>query len=329
MWYGWGIYALIVGQAAGQGLMILGAILVLARRLSPRLDLRMVRAPLKFGYLSLPAAYGGVLLQTSDRFVINIIASTAHVGLYAFGSLLANVITIAFARPFIKGISPIVHQLEERPDIQRRLIIKIALYGSWAGTLMAVGLGCFAKELVFLLAQSSEYYAAWTVIPVLVFARVLQPLSAVMGMGLYFANRPGIHSAITLMIVALNLVANIALVPSMGILGAAVGTLIAMLAWLGINAYFAMKHYDLHFTLWRILAGIGLGGLFVSLALMIPQSLPMWLLLLGKGCCVAAYPLALLASGLVTRPDRGVLMQMYHQARHHGIKGLLVVFVAG
>ena len=57
--YGWGIYALIVGQVVGQGLQILGAGLILAGRMSPKLDGSMVRGPLKFGYLSLPGAYGG------------------------------------------------------------------------------------------------------------------------------------------------------------------------------------------------------------------------------------------------------------------------------
>ena len=327
--YGWGIYALIVGQAVGQGLQIIGAILILAGRMSPKLDGSIIRTPLKYGYLSLPAAYGGVLIQTTDRYVINVLASTAHVGLYAFGSLMANLITIAFARPFIKGITPLVHQLEDRPDRQRAFITKIALYGSWVGTWFAVAIGCFGKEMVQLLAQSPEYYAAWTVIPVLVFARVLQPISGVMGMGLHFANRPGITSLLTLTIAALNLVVSIALVPVIGIIGAAVGTLIAMLTWAGINAHLALKHYDLRFTSGRILAGMLLGGLFVCFAVMTPASWPDWLGLLTKSSCVAAYPVGLLACGVVTRSDVDVLRQMYRQARHRGLRGLVVVFLTG
>ncbi len=150
-----------------------------------------------------------------------------------------------------------------------------------------------------------------------------------MGMGLYFADRPGIGSLITLGIAALNLIANIALVPVMGILGAAVGTLIAMLAWVGINARLALKHYDLRFTSWRILAGMLVGGLFVGVAVMTPTNWPDWMQLLTKSSCVAAYPLGLLATGVVTRPDVAVLRQMYRQARHHGIRGLVVVFLTG
>ncbi len=325
----WGIFALVIGHVAGQGLQILGAGVLLRKVLVGRFDASSVHTPLRFGYLSLPTAYGGLLLQGGDRYVINAMASTAQVGLYAFGSLLANVVTIVFARPIIQGLTPIVHQLEHDRDRQRAFIARVTLLTAWAGTWLAMALACFAEQLTGLLARSPAYRDAWVVIPILVFARVLQPLSGLTALGLHFANRPGINSVVTIGVGVFNLLLTAALVPYMGIVGAALGTLLAMLAWVGLNTALARRFYDLRFDVWRIAGALVVGATLAWIATRAPQDWP-WTVRLGvKVGCLASFPVALRAVGILGRSDTRTFLRMCSQVRAHGVRGVVGAFLKG
>ncbi|MFG0250516.1 MAG: lipopolysaccharide biosynthesis protein [Phycisphaeraceae bacterium JB051] len=317
--YDMGIYALIYGYAAGQSLQILAALVIVRQRWLPVLDFKLIRTPLKFGFLSLPSSYGSSLIQTGDRYVINALMSTAMVGVYSFGSLIANIITMLFTRPMIMGTAPIIRKLESKPDEQKRVISSIFLYSSWLGCAMAIGISCLAQPLVQLLAQSEAYYGAWIVIPPLALARVLHTLTDTAGTGLYFGNRPGIISAITVGAGCLNVALNFLLIPVMGLSGAAVATLITMLVWNGFYCWLSYRLYELSLPIMRVVSSMMIAVLLFAVTLLFQESNGLLIRLLIAIALCLSYPIILSIFGILNAQERAATKAFFQQIRALGI----------
>lgn len=304
----------VVGVVYGQmgGLLFLTAMIlpVMLREMTFRLSPSIVKAPLKFGYPMTISGYSNLLLQSGDRYILNIFTSASGVGLYSFGYKIASLLNVALIVPIHQAVFPTIYRMEGKPQAQKRIIATTATYYYVTGIFMALGVSLLAKETIMLLAASPEFWPAWIVVPAIAFSYVQLGLGRFFKWGALLRNKTFDLSMMVLVSAVVNTGLNFLLIPRWGMLGAAFATVIAYQLWNGLMLYYSAKVYDLHFELGRLghitLAGAGLYllSLFVADTGSLAGDVLIKLLLLS------AYPVLLFSTGFLVSEEKSYLREM-------------------
>ena len=96
---------------------------------------------------------------------------------------------------------------------------------------------------------------------------------------------------------ATNLVLNLVLIPSVGMIGAGVSTIAGYGLLAVTTGAVAQRHYRVEWDLGRVIASLGIAGALSAAALLGPD------MLLWRLACIAAYPAAVVTLGVVDRRD--------------------------
>jgi O-antigen/teichoic acid export membrane protein len=215
---------IVVQLALGLILAIvcLGAV---ARHLSGKLrpHLKAVRTLLSFGLRTHVSSIFANLERRFDILLLNAFLFPAQVGLYTVAVGAAQLVlyttdsmgTVLFPRVSSSSREQ-VHQF--LPRISRMSILLSALVG--------VGLVIVGKPLISLL-YGPDFEASYTAMVILVPGIVMLTLSRVGEIYLKGVGRPGVVSAVTVVSFAVNLGANLILIPLLGIRGAALASSIS------------------------------------------------------------------------------------------------------
>ena len=314
----WGVMGVVIGQIAGHLFMTAATVPILWKIIQPRWSFALVRAPLRFGYSTLPAGVSNVAVQTGDQYVLSIMVSMHQLGLFAFGSYIASVLPMLFGAPLTNGILPTIRQLEHDRERQRAFARQATTFLCVAGVFLALGISLYARDIIWLLASQAAFWPAWTVVPIIAFSHILHTLAGFTQTGICLGNRPGYVSAVVVIVALLNLGLNFVLIPLLGIHGAALATLVSFLVWNLLNVHFSARFYEMRFDLRRAGHAFLCGGGVLAVGLLLPTGMAWWLSLLLKGSILMGYPGLLLATGFFQRPEREWLIRLLQRARSAG-----------
>jgi O-antigen/teichoic acid export membrane protein len=167
-----------------------------------------------------------------------------------------------------------------------------------------------------------EFYAAHTVVPVLVMATALYGANQQLDIGLIINERTKYLMYNSVFAAASNLALNYLLIPRYGMMGAAVATLIAYLGNCLLNFFFSQRLYPIHYEWSRLLQlGVITGGLGLIAALL-PLS-PLGYSLLWMPIFAVAFGLALLMVGFFS-PEEIAYAKYFYQYCRLGLRKILV-----
>ncbi len=209
----------------------------------------VLRGLLAFGLPFLPVLLGILIIDLSDRYLLQWFRSTAEVGVYSVGYKFGQVVMLAVSA-FSMGWAPLRYRIFERPDAPF-LYRRICTLFSVAAALLLVALSVFGQEVVWL-ATTPEYYAGARVIPFAGASYVLYGLHliATTGMGVTKKTR-GLPTAVILA-AGVNLAGNFLLIPPYGMMGAALSTVVAYGVLLAATDRFSRRVYPIPFEWGRI-----------------------------------------------------------------------------
>ena len=94
-----GLLALVYGSIFNLCFMSVMSIPILLKYSRFKISSSIIKEPLKFGYPLLPSGYATYLIKISDRYILRMFSSVATVGLYSFGSRIANLMEILLVTP--------------------------------------------------------------------------------------------------------------------------------------------------------------------------------------------------------------------------------------
>lgn len=187
-------------------------------------------------------------MGVGNRYVIQFYLGEKAVGIYAVGyGLVSTTITI-ISKPLNLILFPIYTEkwekggLDETKSFLSRaanyyLIIAIPTFFAF----LAVG-----KDIL-IIAATQKFAEAYIIFPYVIIGLVIDGLSLITAAGLYIHQRTKLVALLALSSAILNIILNIFLVPKMGIIGAAISTLITYIVHFGVTTYFAFK--ELSFSL--------------------------------------------------------------------------------
>ena len=274
----------------------------------------LLREALRFGLPRIPHGLSQQTMAVADRYVLSIYATLHEIGLYSIGVSFAMGLKL-FLNAFEYAWAPFYFAIMREPDAKQTYRM-VATWGAAALAGLAMLASACAPHLVRLMT-TPEFVNAADVMPWIAAAVMLQGVYLLTSIGLNISKRTEFYPVATGLAAATSIAANLALVPSQGIRGAAMATALSYAVLAGLSAVFAHRVYPVGYE-WRRMAQVAAAGLasYALAVLVIPAGGHPVPGLIARAAVAGLTYLALLtATGFLTSVERARLSALWRSAR--------------
>lgn len=215
-----------------------------------------------YGKYNVVSSIGGYFYSWMDIAIIGLFLTQAHVGAYEV-AWRVTAVTLLFSKAIATTLLPQISQWDAKGARDRiESIVSESITPSLLLVLPAFfGTLVFSQDILVLLF-GVEFTIASIVMIILAGEKILQAVHVVFGYALHAINQPNLAARATIISILLNLVLNVVLILSFGIIGAAIATTFSfavngILHWKYlskyINIYFPKKEIG-----WCIISSAGM-----------------------------------------------------------------------
>lgn len=259
---------------------------------------RHLKEYLSFGLPTVPGNISSWVVNSSDKYVIALLLGTAYVGYYSPGYILGNTISV-FIAPLSFMLPAVLSKYYDEDNLEsvKTVLSYSTKYFLALAIPSVVGLSLLSKPLLTILSTPEIAEQGYLVTPFLALGGLLFGLYAVVTQILVLEKKTSITGTIWILAAVLNLGLNVIFVPQIGIVGAAVTTLVAFSLAFVLSMYYSFKclifPVDVLFILKCICASTIMGTIIViSGSWMSSTLIPVTLLI---GTCALVYGACLFA----------------------------------
>jgi O-antigen/teichoic acid export membrane protein len=230
----------------------------------------------------------GIVLASLDRYVLNYKATLLDVGIYTLAFRIANTIRVFIVHSIQLAVAPNIFKLMNHPN-NKAIYARIMTYFTLLVIYASLGLSIFGYEILTIFSSDNIYVSAYKLIPIIALGIIFGTAKDVAINGLNIVKKTKIVSYIVLPIAVFHLGLNFAIIPILGVYGAAIASAISQGIFLLVVLYFAQKYYPIPFEYKRILLSLLLAVLiFIASNQLSP--LEMWPKFVVKMLLVISFP---------------------------------------
>jgi len=230
---------------------------------------REILTLIKFGLPTLLTSVAVMLIDWSDRIIIERYLSLGDVGIYSLGIKLGSVVNILLIIPFTQIWSVVM--IEYRNDTNsRELFTKITSYFFLAGTFLITCAAFWGFDLLKLIVRNKDYLSSMPIMILAATSLLVYGLTNIVSAGLIYSRRISIFTAVYFMVAVLKIGMNMLTIPAFGIMGAAGVNLVISCIIPAAIYIFARKDFVIEFDWPRLLKMTGFIALGLGYALL-PQ----------------------------------------------------------
>lgn len=199
------------------------------------------RAYLTFALPAIPANISSWFVQSSDRYLIGHFLGIAFVGYYVPAYIIGNSIML-LVLPFVIVLPSVLSQLFDENEIdQVRIYLKYSLkYFLLIAVPCVFGVSVLSKQLLKLFATEEIASQSFLVVPFVAISILLYGIYAILSQVFVLLKKTRIMGMIWLGMAVLNIGLNFIFIPYIGILGAAITTLVAYAGACGLTAMYCI-----------------------------------------------------------------------------------------
>jgi O-antigen/teichoic acid export membrane protein len=303
---GEGARGLLLGSYASGAVFVLGLIWVHRRRLSLWLDRSLLRRLMRFGLPTMPAELSLYLLNFVDRIIIVRSAGLAEAGLYSLAVKFAQGVNV-LVRGFQLAWPPLAYSIRDDGEARRAYAAVVTWFVAGCAFVVA-GMWLLSRWIVRALA-APEFFGAYKAIGLVATGVTLYALYMVLVVILGRTGRTEFNFPAALAALAANVALNLALVPSLGIVGAGIALVASYVVVLVLMYGFTQRLFPVPYEWGRLTRVVAVAaGIVVLGELLFPTE--GLLGLLARTALWFTYPLALLATGFFTSGERHWLARL-------------------
>lgn len=167
------------------------------------------------------------IIHSSDRYMVSYFMGVTAAGMYSAAYAIGNYASFALIPLTIVLYPSVTKTYDERNPGKTRSYLKYSVkYLMMVVIPSAFGLSILAKPLLQILT-TPEFVPAYTIVPFVAFGAVLFAFRQICNHAIYLVNKTYWSLGLLTISAVSNIGLNLLLIPRMGILGAAVATLIA------------------------------------------------------------------------------------------------------
>jgi len=290
-----GILGILYAYVAGDALLLVMILPINITYMKPHFESKIVKAALVFGLPLILSGLATMLLNTGNRYILKLLSNYQQVGLYNLGYKIAGFINVFLIQSFNMGFLPLAYKMYGNKG-DKRYFIKMLTYFTFALCWTGLALSMYSEELVKVLGKNSDYWPAWTIVPILTLAFVFEGGKTVTSLGSFLMKKTAWVSYTTLIALAVSIALNFLLIPSFGIIGASLATLIASIILYILSQWAANKFFPVRYENLKIVKMIAISiGLFL-IPLLFPD-LNFGIKVVLKLLLIMAFPFILLPLG--------------------------------
>lgn len=267
---GYGLFGAIIPLLLVRAfIFIIGFLLVKSEVKITTPSLTVIKPYLAFSLPLIPFTLSWWLVNSGDRYIIGYFLGASSVGIYSASYTLGNVMSFFYA-PIALILFPAITDLYENNNIHE---VKMHLKYTLKFFLMVAipslfGLTILSKSLLGILT-TSKFIGAYMVVPIIALGALLFSMGNLFSDVLILFKKTKIISLVFGSSALINLIINIFLVPVIGILGAAIATLVTFAILFSILASVSFKSlsfdWDPEFIIKSIVSSAVMGLLIFKL----------------------------------------------------------------
>lgn len=243
----WGVFGMFLGQTFGAGVFASLALYYARARYAWVFHWKLFQRLLAYSLPLVPGTLSFYLMQYIDRFAINDLINLREVGIYGIGARLASLVNL-FLAGFHGAWNPTVFKSFRDAAAPERFRVVFNHY-LFAVLAMMVGLSLFSREALLLLTTRT-FSQGFVVVPLLVFSAILASIGQYFTYGIQIAQKSHYRLFINVAAVAINVALNYVLIPRVGMVGAALATMLAFVFLATAGMRMSQKLYYVPYQ-WR------------------------------------------------------------------------------
>jgi O-antigen/teichoic acid export membrane protein len=267
---GYGIFGAVMGLLISSFFVFLIMTFLIVSEIGIKIPkFTHIREYLAFGLPTVPTNLSSWVVNSSDRYVIGIFLSTAFVGYYSPGYTLGNMINMFFA-PLSFMLPAVLSKYYDENNMKEvKTVLRYSLkYFLLLGIPSAFGLSLLSKPILTILSTPEIASQGYLITPFVAFSALLFGAYGVIYNIIMLEKKTKIVGTIWIIAAILNLGLNLIFVPYIGILGAAITTLLAFALAFILTSYYSFKYFkfdvDFRFILKSILASMAISLIIIK-----------------------------------------------------------------
>ncbi len=206
---------------------------------------------IKYSLPLIPTAAFMWIRNLSDRFLIKLYLTQTDVGVFSFAVNFPNVLSFLIVVPLSLAWVPYAFSIKDRPDLPSfisRVLTYFLFIAGWA----LVVLGGPSYEFLRVIAKRPEYWQGTTLIPVLLLGVCFYGVHYIIATPCNLARKTIYFTIATLISSVVSVVANVLLLPAVGLFGSALASLISYFAMFLPMYFFSRRLMKIQYETKRI-----------------------------------------------------------------------------
>ncbi|AKB30447.1 Membrane protein involved in the export of O-antigen, teichoic acid lipoteichoic acids [Methanosarcina siciliae C2J] len=245
---GYGLLGVITATLITQGLIFLVAFVTIVSQIGfviPRFT--YIREYLQFSLPLTPNSLIRWVTDSSDRYMVTYLLGLGSVGVYSAACSIGNLIQL-FVSPLQLILFPELSKLfdENKMEEVRTYMSHSLRYFLIISIPAVFGLSALAKPLLGILT-TPDFVSGWFVIPIIAFAGLMAGIFQIFVNTMFLIKKTKFATYINIVAAVSNVIVNLILIPSVGIIGAAFSTLISYFLMATLCIHVSLKHFKLDF----------------------------------------------------------------------------------
>lgn len=222
-----GVMGVMTGQAISAALFLVGFGVWTLKRHGHGFDPKLLRSMAAFSAPMVVAGLCQFALHNADRFMLPI--GSPDLGRYDVGYQFGYAVNSVVLGAFLLIWYPFIFGLKSREE-QSAVMAKASLHIPALIVLLSLPIALLAPEIIDVLTANPEFDGAWVFIPVILVSYVFWGLFQIGQTPFYIHKQTRRLPLVVGSAAAINIGANLLLIPPLGAMGAALATLLAMAA---------------------------------------------------------------------------------------------------
>jgi O-antigen/teichoic acid export membrane protein len=222
----------------------------ITRGLKPRFSKSLIKEMLGYGLPLVPVAFLAWIIAASDRYFLQIFCDSTEVGLYSLGYRFGGVLHGLVLGPFQLAWMPFLFSIRQERNA-KEIYASVLTYFTVIATFVALALSILSKEVLMVMA-TPPFYSAYRVVPLIALSYLFYGCFMCVNMGMYLEKKTKYIPFIVGAGAALNLGLNYLLIPTYGMMGAAIATAASYLLMLVVAFFAAQRYYPVRYEWSRI-----------------------------------------------------------------------------
>ena len=303
-----GARGLLLGSYGTGAVFVAGLIVVHRRRLALLWDGPLLRRLMRFGLPTMPAELSLYSLNFIDRIILVRSAGLAEAGLYSLAVKFGQGVNV-FVRGFQLAWPPLAYSIRDDGEARRAYSVVVTLFT--AGCAFAVtAMWLLARWIVRALA-APDFFGSFKAVGLVTTGVTLYALYMVLVVILGRTGRTEFNLPATIAATVVNVGLNLALVPSMGIVGAGLALVASYIVVLALMYAFTQRLFPVPYEWGRLARVVLAAAALIGIGeLVMPTEGAAGLL--GRVALVLCYPALLLLSGFFSEGERRWLALLRH-----------------